>query len=347
MTAIINNHFIIGFAAAFVLGLLLTPVFGRLSVSIGVIDYPSSRKFHLTTMPMLGGLAVAASFTIVYLAASKGAPPIKLIGAVSASIIMLSLGLYDDIKNLAPKVKLAGQFLSAGVLLACGLRANITGVPAVDCVMTLIWFAGIANCMNLLDNIDGLAGGTAAIAGCFFFIAAAVTGKPELALAAVVFSGACLGFLFHNFHPAAIFSGDAGSMFMGSMLASFGLFFMAGDGGLSRSVTAFFPGVILGLLIFDTGLVTIMRVTHGKKITDGGKDHTSHRLCNLGFSVQASVIILFASCFIFGAAGIAMLFVAPGRAVLIPAILFSVSVIFWFLLRKLYNYEASAEVSGS
>jgi UDP-GlcNAc:undecaprenyl-phosphate/decaprenyl-phosphate GlcNAc-1-phosphate transferase len=347
MTAIIGNQFIIGFGAAFLLGLILTPVFGRVSAAVGLIDYPSTRKFHLTTMPMMGGLAVATSFAVIYLTACKGAPPKEIIGAIAASFIMLSLGLIDDIRNIPPKVKLAGQFVSAGVLLICGLHISLTGITAIDYILTLIWFAGIVNCMNLLDNIDGLAGGTAAIAGCFFFIAAAVTGKTELAIAAVIFSGACMGFLFHNFHPAAIFSGDAGSMFMGSMLASFGLFFMTDGDGLSRGVAHLFPGVILGLLIFDTGLVTVMRISHGKKITEGGKDHTSHRLCNLGFSIQTSVLILFAACFLFGAAGVAMLFVKPGRAVFIPAVLFSITVLFWFLLGKLYNYTTSGEESGS
>ncbi len=123
--------------------------------------------------------------------------------------------------------------------------------------------------------------------------------------------------------------------------------FMTGGGGLTRAVAHLFPGVILGLLIFDTGLVTIMRLKNGKKITDGGKDHTSHRLCKLGLSIQASVVLLFAACFLFGVAGVAMLFLNPGRAVLIPAILFGVSVIFWVLLGKLYNYKASGEEAGN
>jgi len=342
-----NSTYLLWFGAAFILCLLLAPIFGRLSTSVGLIDYPSSRKFHLTTMPLMGGLAVGTSFLAIYLAATKGTPPSQLIAILAASFLTLSLGLIDDVRNISPKVKLLGQFIAAGILLAAGLGISMTGIKPIDWILTIIWFAGIVNCMNLLDNIDGLSGGTAAIAGAFFFFAAAITGKSDTAVAAAVFSGACMGFLFHNFHPATIFSGDAGSMFMGSMLASFGLLFMK-DGAMdSRAVAHLFPGVILGLLIFDTGLVSIMRTLHGKKITDGGKDHTSHRLCNLGLSVQASVVTLFIVCFIFGAAGVAMLRMNPGRAVLIPIVLFSISIICWFLMGKLYNYNDYGEKTGN
>ena len=350
-----HSQYLIGFGTAFAAGLILTPVFGRISASAGLIDYPSSRKFHLTKMPMMGGLAVAAAFLIVYIGAVKfalkGDLPVKFIGAIAASLIMLSLGLVDDFKNVPPKIKLIGQFAAAAILLACGLRASMTGIAPLDWIFTFVWFAGIVNCLNLLDNIDGLAGGAAAVAGGFFFLAAAALGRADIAIAAAVFSGACSGFLAHNFHPASIFSGDAGSMFMGSMLASFGLFFMSPGHGLPHSIAILFPGVILGLLIFDTGLVTIMRVTHGKKITDGGKDHTSHRLCILGLSVQASVIALFAACFIFGIAGVSMLpamrLVSPARAVYIPLCLLIISLILWALLGKLYNYDQDRDEAAN
>lgn len=336
-------QYLAGFGAAFAAGLILTPVFGRISAATGLIDYPSSRRFHLTIMPMMGGLAVASAFLIAYLLVIKGIPGIKIIGAIAASLVMLMLGLIDDFRTISPKVKLAGQFAASVILLACGLRLNMTGIVPIDWVFTIVWFAGIVNCLNLLDNIDGLAGGTSAVAGGFFFLAGAITGRTDIAIAAAVFSGACLGFLSHNFHPATIFSGDAGSMFMGSMLASFGLFFMSPGSGLPHAISILFPGVILGLLIFDTGLVTIMRITHGKKITDGGKDHTSHRLCNLGLSVQAAVVVLFIASFICGAAGIAMLppmrLIAPGRAFIIPVSLFIISAVFWALLGNLYTYE--------
>ncbi len=330
--------YLIWFAAAFAAAVILTPVFGRISIAAGLIDYPSSRRFHLTTMPMMGGLAIATAFTVVALIAFKGVPPVKIIGSMVASVLLLVLGLSDDFKSIRPKVKLAGQAAAGIILLVSGLHVSMTGIKVLDWAITIIWVSGIVNCLNLLDNIDGLSGGTSAIAGCAFFVAAVLTGRADVAITAAVFSGACTGFLFHNFHPATIFSGDAGSMFMGSMLASFGLIFMGSKGAVSQ----IFPGVILGLLIFDTGLVTIMRISHGKKITDGGKDHTSHRLTYLGLSVQAAVSILFAVCFIFGAAGILMLRLKTPLALLVPLILFVISAVIWFLMRNLYNYDGHA-----
>lgn len=337
MTAIGNGH-LLAFGAAFLVSLVLSPVFGKISTAIGLIDHPSARRFHLTSMPLMGGMAVTAAFLFVYLAAVKGIPPMQFVGVLAASVFLMTLGLIDDIKNISPAVKLLGQFIAGALLILSGLHVSMTGVTAIDYALTLVWVAGVVNCQNLLDNIDGLAGGAAAIAGCFFFIAAAITGRPDVAIAAAVFSGACVGFLFHNFHPATIFSGDAGSMFMGCMLASFGLFFMKPDSAVSHM----FPGVILGLLIFDTGLVTIMRKLHGRKIADGGKDHASHRLCYMGLSIQTSVITLFIVSFLFGAAGIIMILLKPQAAILIPIVLFAIAALCWYLMRNLYDYEIRA-----
>jgi UDP-GlcNAc:undecaprenyl-phosphate/decaprenyl-phosphate GlcNAc-1-phosphate transferase len=333
MTAIHSGH-LLGFGAAFAASLLLTPIFGKISSAVGLIDYPSSKRFHLTSMPMMGGVAIAFTFLIIHMIQEKGMPTAQFVGIMAAAVFLMVVGLVDDFRSISPKFKMIGQLGAGCILYFSGLSVHITGVAPADFVLTLIWVAGIVNCLNLLDNIDGLSAGAAAISGCCFFIAAAITGKPELAAAAAIFSGACMGFLFHNYHPATIFSGDAGSMFMGCMLAAFGLSFMKTHGAVSQ----LFPGVILGLLVFDTGLVTVMRKLHGKSITDGGKDHTSHRLCYLGFSIQGSVITLFGVSFLFGAAGILMLLVNPITAILIPMVLLFASLITWYFMRNLYDY---------
>ncbi|HOC92198.1 MAG TPA: MraY family glycosyltransferase [bacterium] len=334
MTSLGNAQHLIVFAASSALALLMTPFLGRLAKLWGVIDYPSRRRFHLESTPLMGGIAVCLVFVIVLLCASKFHPSAKYFAVIAAAVFLTAVGLFDDIKSLSPRLKLATQFLAAALLFVFDLKVEMTGIAFLDFALTLIWVAGIVNCLNLLDNIDGLAGGTAAIAGCVFFVGAVLTGRIETAIVAAAFSGACMGFLFHNFHPASIFSGDAGSMFMGLVLAALGLSFMENGNGLSH----LYPGVVLGLLIFDTGLVTIMRKTHGKKITDGGRDHTSHRLCYLGLSVQGSVIALFGVCAFFGAAATAMLLMPSGQAELIPIVLFSISIFFWFMLRNTYDY---------
>jgi UDP-GlcNAc:undecaprenyl-phosphate GlcNAc-1-phosphate transferase len=334
MSALGNAQYLIVFIASSALALFITPLLGKLAELWGVMDYPSRRRFHLESTPLMGGIAICVVFVIVLMIFSKFHPSVKFLTVIGAAVFLTAVGLFDDIKSLSPRLKLLSQFIAAALLFAVDLKVKMTGVAFIDFALTLIWVAGIVNCLNLLDNIDGLAGGAAAIAGGAFFVGAVLTGRIETAIVAAAFSGACMGFLFHNFHPASIFSGDAGSMFMGLVLAALGLSFMENGSAISH----LYPGVVLGLLIFDTGLVTIMRKTHGKKITDGGRDHTSHRLCYLGLSVQGAVTALFGACAIFGFAATTMLFVPAGQARLIPISLFAISIFCWFMLRNAYDY---------
>ncbi len=328
------------FVTTLIAGVIFTPVMGRLAVAIGLIDKPSKRKFHLTTMPLMGGVAVFLAFAGALVAGvvvlSFESTQVKqLLSVLIASTFMMVLGIIDDKRNIAPKVKLAGQTIATVIICSSDLKTFITPIPAIDYILTLIWIVGIINCLNLLDNIDGLAGGTAAIVSVFFFIAAVVTGNVALAFAAVIFTAACLGFLFHNFHPASIFSGDAGSMFMGTIIASFGLMIMK-DGDMVTHLSA---GVMLGLLIFDTGLVSFYRVRNGYRITDGGKDHTSHRLCSLGMSIQGSVIALFCASVFFGLCGVAMLLLPRPYSYAVPCVLLTIMVAAGVFLKDTYNYD--------
>lgn len=341
-----TESFPLYFIATFLLSLAVTPVCAKISLALGIIDLPSRKKFHLTSMPLLGGVAIAFAFFAVMtflawrVAFSFNTQVLALMGA---AFLMLLTGLVDDIrdKGISPLVKLILQTAASCVMLAGGVRLKATGIYPVDAALTIIWVAGISNALNLLDNIDGLSSGTAAITGCFFSLFALIAGRPDIAVIAVVFSGACMGFLFHNFHPATLFLGDAGSMFLGTMLAGFGLIVATPRDPVSIMAI----GVVLGLLIFDTGLVTIMRVAHGYKITQGGKDHTSHRLCNLGLSVQGSVAALFCSSFVFGISGIAMLKLERSGALLIPLALFFISATCWFLLKDTFKYNSKESAS--
>lgn len=332
------DKFAVFFLIAFLVNFIATPIFARVSLALGIIDHPSEKRFHLTSMPMLGGVSMAVSFlgVMLYVDLMDGSGYFRQYWTLyAAATMMMAAGLFDDIKGINPGAKLVLQTIAAGMIIAGGHRLEATGIAAVDGALTLIWIVGIINALNLIDNIDGLSSGTAAIAACFFALFALLVGKTGVALTAIVFSGVCMGFLFHNFHPATLFLGDAGSMFVGTMLAGMGV--LAAEA--HNTVHFFAIGVVLGLLIFDTGLVTIMRITHGLKITEGGKDHTSHRLCNLGLSVQGSVTTLFAANFLFGVAAIAMLKVPRTQALLIPLILFLIGATCWFLLKDTYDYN--------
>lgn len=329
------DKFAVYFLLAFAVNFLATPVFARVSLALGIIDHPSEKRFHLTSMPMLGGLSMTLSFLGVMLYVDGGAHLRQYWTLFAAASFMMAAGLFDDIKGISPGAKLALQGGASALVIAGGHMLRPTGIFPVDAVLTLVWIVGIINALNLIDNIDGLSSGTAAICACFFALFALLAGKPGVALTAIVFSGVCMGFLFHNFHPASLFLGDAGSMFVGTMLAGMGVLVAEPK----NTVHFWAIGVVLGLLIFDTGLVTIMRVTHGLKITEGGKDHTSHRLCSLGLSIQGAVTVLFAANFLFGAAAILMLKAPRSQALLIPLVLFLIGATCWFLLKDTYDYN--------
>jgi len=332
-----NYSYLAWFGMALAVSILMTPVLGRLARVIGIIDHPSQRKFHLFSTPLLGGVAISAtSVVLAALALSPGSGnENQLIVVLCSGVAMMILGLMDDIRAVTPLVKLVSQAAITAALIFFGVHVSLSSIPAVNYILTLLWVVGIMNCLNLLDNIDGLSSGTSAIAGCFYFAAALSMGKPGIAMVAIIFSGACLGFLFHNFHPATIFSGDAGSMFMGTMLAALGLLLME-PGNLPAHMT---PPIILGLLIFDTGLVVSMRLANGYSITDGGKDHTSHRLCNLGMNIQASVSTLFGVCILFGTAGIIVLGMEPVPGLVFSLVIILAMVVAAFLMKNLYDYS--------
>lgn len=322
---------IISFAAAAV----LTPLFGRLALKRGIIDHPSHRKFHLTTMPLMGGIAIVTVFIVLAPIATGISGLREYWGIIAAALLLAGLGLADDISDISPTMKLAGQAGGTLLMMSSGLMWRATGIQAVDAVLTFAWVIGIINAMNLLDNIDGLSSGTAAIAGIFFALAAIFHGQDRLAYLPIILAGASMGFLLHNFHPATIFLGDAGSMALGTILAGFGMA-APGEGGALNSLAA---AVILGLLIFDTGLVSILRLANGRSLSRGGKDHTSHRLCNLGLSIQASVIVLFAVNFFFGCCALIMFELGHPKGMVIPFGLFLTGLMCLYLMKDTYNYR--------
>jgi UDP-GlcNAc:undecaprenyl-phosphate GlcNAc-1-phosphate transferase len=231
--------------------------------------------------------------------------------------LMSAFGVWDDKWGMRPIVKLLGQVLAASILVVSDVQVGFLhnfvpwkavipylNVDLVNWAGTVIWVVVITNALNLMDNMDGLAGGVAAVAAVFFFLIATLTGQTLVATMAAVLVGACIGFLYYNFNPASIFMGDSGSLFLGFMLAATGikLKFLAN----SDIVTWMVPVLVLGVPLFDTTLVTISRIRRGIPISRGGKDHFSHRLVALGYTRREAVLILY---LIQGALGVAALVV--------------------------------------
>jgi UDP-GlcNAc:undecaprenyl-phosphate GlcNAc-1-phosphate transferase len=277
---------------ALVTAVCLTPLAGRLAVRAGLVAVPHADRWHRREIPLLGGLAlVVATLAGVVVGGPVARTVLVLLLCATA---VGAVGLYDDARSLRPQTKLILQILIASVLTAVGLQFQGTGIAPVDMLITLVWMVGITNAFNLLDNMDGLAAGTAAIVAGFrlaFFLA---DGNAEGAMLSAVILGASVGFLVYNFQPASIFMGDAGSLFLGFMVA--GLSLVGGGFSYSRgtALVLVLPVLVLLVPIFDTTFVTISRVLAGRPVSQGGRDHTSHRLVALGMSERQAVLILYA-----------------------------------------------------
>ncbi|HEX8492723.1 MAG TPA: hypothetical protein VF658_07785 [Pyrinomonadaceae bacterium] len=283
-------------AAALVLALVLTPIVRSLARRRNAVAKPKDDRWHKEPTPMFGGIAIWLSVSLVMAAYLLFVPHDTPYGWVvlGASSFLFLVGLADDLFNAKPYQKLIGQVMGAAFVIYYGLSLPWTSSAPVNMVITIFWLIGITNAINLLDNMDGLAAGIAAIASSFLAVSFITTGQMTEALMLAVFAAALLGFLIYNSNPASIFMGDCGSMFIGFFLASTALMSSA-TGGRSRSFLPVLavPILILFIPIFDTTLVTVLRKLSGRAASQGGRDHTSHRLVALGMSERRAVWMLY------------------------------------------------------
>ena len=295
--------------------LFVTPLVRHAATRFGVTDAPSARKVHTSPVPLLGGLAIWLGFVLTLLLFDP-ADFVQQFGSIIAGATLASMvGLWDDRWGMKPVVKLVGQMVAAGLMVAFGASVQFLHNDTLNFALTLLWVVGITNALNLMDNMDGLAGGVATWAAFFFFLLAMMSGQRLLAPLALALAGACIGFLYYNFRPGHIFMGDTGSLFLGFLLAAVGLKLripvlhdpISGAAINHEQVTWMIPLLVLGLPIFDTTLVIISRLRRGLPITRGGRDHTSHRLVALGATRHEAVLILYIACCLLGVAAIAVM----------------------------------------
>jgi UDP-GlcNAc:undecaprenyl-phosphate/decaprenyl-phosphate GlcNAc-1-phosphate transferase len=282
-------------AAAFMLAVGATPLFGKWAVQLGIVAQPGARRIHLRPIPMMGGVAMYLAFIIALLLLGDRAYVQQVAGILLGASLCSLIGLWDDQHNLRALVKLIGQGVAAYVLIISGVQVQLFPQPLPNILLTVLWVLGITNAQNLLDNMDGLSGGVAAIAAVFFLLLAAMSGQYLVGALAAALVGACVGFLVYNVSPASIFMGDAGSLFLGFTLAAVGI--KLRFPGNVHFVTWMIPVMVLGLPIFDTTMVTISRLRRGlNPLTAAGKDHTSHRLVKLGLTQREAVLTLYLVC---------------------------------------------------
>ncbi len=254
-------------------------------------------------MPYLGGIAIIGAFAATVLVVSILRPPHsgqdELLLVLVAALFLATAGLVDDLKHMSPLWRVVAEVAAAVLVWSLGSGVTVTTVEALNLGLTILWFVGITNAFNLLDNMDGLAAGLASISSLTIFAIAATNSQFLIAALAVGLAGCTAGFLRHNFHPARIYMGDGGALFIGFLVAYLGIKLrFEGD----RVVSALVPVLACSMAVFDTTLVTISRLATGRSPFLGGRDHVSHRLVSLGLPVPFAVGTIY-----MGAVGIGVL----------------------------------------
>src|ERR1700674_5042200 len=283
------NTSLIAFAVGLIASLGLTVPVRQLALRVGMVDHPGPRKVHLQPIPLLGGLAIYCGVLIALLVSLGGPALIQVLGIYLGATLVAVVGILDDRGLLHHQIKLFGAMPAAAViLLATGIRAQVfssiwpgTAALWADTALTLVWVVGITASFSILDHMDGLCAGIAAVASLFFAIFALESGQLLVSTMAAAVLGAAAGFLRWNFKPAKIFMGDGGAMFLGFLMATLGLKLRLEQANHLSSWLA--PILILSVTIFDTTLVTISRSRRGLlPFATPGKDHAAHRFANLG-----------------------------------------------------------------
>ncbi|MET0390548.1 MAG: MraY family glycosyltransferase [Polyangiales bacterium] len=302
---------------------LVTPRVRAWALERGIVDKPGGRRVHAQPVPRLGGLSVIAGFlvpiTLIALARTGImhdflAQPELLIGLVAGGSLVAIVGAIDDIRGLSPWTKLAAQAAAGGIAYAFGYRIDAVSVPFLGELsmglaspfVTVLWFLAITNAINLIDGLDGLASGIALFASASNFGLAVLNSSPVVMLLSASLSGALLGFLRYNWNPATIFLGDAGSMFIGFVLAA-----MSIAGATTKSSTAIAivaPIVALGVPITDTLLAMVRRTVARQSIFAADRGHIHHRLLDSGLTQRRVVLLLYVSSIVLAAAAIGVSF---------------------------------------
>ncbi|HJU41416.1 MAG TPA: MraY family glycosyltransferase [Vicinamibacterales bacterium] len=307
-------YLLLGFSSA-ALALFLTPLIGRGSAALGLVDAPGGRKVHAQSVPRLGGVAVVAAASLALLLVPAFVPGprdagmwIVLRPVIIGAVLIFLAGLADDVRGLAPGPKLIVEFAAAAAVMASGLlieRISFLGTTWplgwLSYPITAAWLVGLTNAFNLIDGIDGLAPGIAALAGAACGAILIVRGHQPEAMLLAAFVGAMLGFLVYNFAPASIFLGDSGSLVAGFLLASTAI---AGWQKGATALASAVPLLIFALPIADAATTLVRRIVarpaDGRSITatlrriaEPDREHIHHRLLSLGWSVPRTVIILY------------------------------------------------------
>jgi UDP-GlcNAc:undecaprenyl-phosphate GlcNAc-1-phosphate transferase len=313
---------------------LLTPFIIRLAHHVGMVDEVGDRRMHDVPKPRIGGVAVFFGFAFalfamlgVALAHLHGFFPVdphdtlpeqlreqlagvhNLVGLLFGSMLILGVGLWDDLMGMRPRYKFLAQFVVAGISMIYGFLVSDVQSPFThqyvdfplwfSVPITLFWYVGMMNAINFIDGLDGLLSGFTGISCVFLFAIAITKENPVVALVVIALAGAALGFLPYNFNPARIILGDTGSLFIGYVFATVSII---GTSKTAIAVGLIAPLVVLALPILDTAAVIYRRARSGRKITEADRGHFHHQLIfRYGLNVRQAVLLIYGICIVLGA----------------------------------------------
>jgi UDP-GlcNAc:undecaprenyl-phosphate GlcNAc-1-phosphate transferase len=339
------------------------PVTVTLARRVGAIDEPGGRKVHSTATPRLGGIAVFFAFMTVvgtgFVVAPRLAESVfvrsyfgstfaflvdvrlvqaKLLGLLIGASIAFGIGLVDDItKGRFPVYwKAIGQLLAAAVAVSADVRTSFMPYSWANTLVTLLWLVGVTNSFNLLDNLDGVSAGVAFVASSVLFLNAWFLGEFLVCLVLAAFMGSLLGFLFFNFHPAKVFLGDCGSLFIGYALAALTILERYVSRASSTLFPVLMPVVVLAVPLVDTATVITIRLREGRPIYVGDTCHLSHRLLSLGFSKRATAlfILLVTLCLGLGVVNLADATLGQALIILLQSAVFIALILFLMFFER-------------
>ena len=310
---------------AMVVSLIATPVVKNLAFKVGAVDVPKdNRRMHDHPIPRMGGLAIFFGFILSVLLYVEMTPQLR--GMLLGGVIIVVLGIFDDIYALGAKFKLAIQIVAALVAVLSGNVIQILSNPNVlspnpwwdlgwlSYPATVLWIVAITNAVNLIDGLDGLACGVSTISSMTLLVIALVVSEADVAILMAALAGGCLGFLPYNMNPAKIFMGDTGSTFLGYILA------VVSIQGLFKFYTIIsfaVPFLMLGLPIFDTCFAFIRRIAHGQSPMHADRSHVHHRLIDMGFNQKQAVAVLYVVSAILGLSAVVLTTSGPVKAMLL------------------------------
>jgi len=325
----------LAFLSAFALTAPLVWLTVRVCREHGWVSNPRMDRWHKGTPAGFGGVPLFAGFAALSIAFIPWSNHL-LWWLIFLASLMFVLGLVDDIYHLKPAPKLAGQLFAAGLLVSAGVVYPMRGSLTVNIVVSVLWLVGITNAFNLLDNMDGLSAGIALISAGYLAVFYALGGYRDQAVLVALAGGALAGFLVFNFSPARIFMGDSGSLFIGFVIGASSILEVTHVAGVPALVLA--PVTVLAIPIFDTLFVSVTRRLRGQAISQGGTDHSSHRLVRMGLEERTAVLLLYA---LSAGSGALALFTRHSASAATRGL-----IAFWFFFLLLFGIHLFHEEAG-